>query len=456
MTSEMDIINDLPTELLCQVFDHFSHIEQNIVMRTCARWFEILTGDRYIRRRRLCLCAYNLCREGDNMEEMQRYRAFTVNSLVTNRNKNVFLEPLRRFLFNGNMAEQLEELRLTQFRHSLAQLFTSDSELLLPNLKKISFQYLKGDNSEQDGHSVKLVAPKLRIMKLELWSPAIAPMVRRFSGQIEDLSITFQHLQCFSPSIDTLSFENLRSLTLNAEPEHSFLESTFNAQHVQLFSRLTYLKLTDTGDAFYPVYKNIFQAACNLETLIIYGQDISEDAFNVLGSLEKLKELQLMIHIEKTDSVRKLSFPKLTRLKTFVGSLIPLENVPQLRILTVANHTPFRMRFLFSDAEKLMTFFGAFRQQLEVLKLDKISTLYNTFAKQICTLTKLKMLEMIDVETEQQDIEWIVGSLKQLQRAHFIRCNILKKAVEEQNDDCFHALRQRNVDCEIAYEACFR
>ncbi|XP_058443757.1 uncharacterized protein LOC131425696 [Malaya genurostris] len=446
----MDLINELPTELLEQVFDHFGHVQQHIVMRACVRWFQILSSDRYIRRRRLCLCAYNLCRDGDSLEEMGRYRAFTVNSLVTNRNKNVFLKPLREFLFDGGVVRQLEELRLTQFRHSLAQLFASETKLHLPNLRKISFQYLK-ETSEEDVSSFQLVAPNLREIELEDSNSSVSPLVRLFSEQIETLRVAFEHIEQFSASIGSMKFANLQSLTLTARSEYSFQESSDSLTNIELFGRLKYLKLTDAGDVFYPVYQSILRDAKNLETLIIHGQDIGEDAFAEIGHLQKLQELQLMIHIEKLDTVEKLSLPNLKRLTTFVGSLVPLETVPQLRSISIKNHTPFRMRFLFSDAEKLKSFFGAFNQQLEVLRLDKISTLYNTFAKQICTMIRLKALEMVDVETEQQDIEWILGSLKQLRKAHFIRCNLLRKVVEETNDQFFRKLRRQNEDCQIAY-----
>ncbi|XP_058837196.1 uncharacterized protein LOC131693418 [Topomyia yanbarensis] len=444
-------INDLPTELLCQVFDQLDQAQQSIVMRACVRWYEILSSDWYIRRRRLCLCADNMCQDGDSLVEMSRYRAFAVNSLATNRSKDVFLEPLRDFLFGENVVGHLEELQLTQFQHSLTQLFGSAANLHLPSLRKISFQCLQ-ETDEEDATSFRLEAPNLRIMELEVSGSTVSPLVRLFSGQIENLSVTFEHIAQFSVTVGPIKFANLNSLTLIARSDDVFPVPNVSLIHAKLFGRLKYLKLVDVENMFHPFYKAILREAKNLETLIIHGQNMGKGAFEEIGNLQKLVELQLMVYIEKLDTAKKLSLPNLKLLTTFVGSLIPLDSVPKLRTLSIKNHTPFRMRFFLSDAENLHSFFRVFSQQLEVLRLDKTSTLFNSFAKAVCTMKRLKVLEMVDVETEQKDIELIVGSLKQLQKAHFVRCNALKKYANVTSKNFYGKLRRQNVDCQIGYK----
>ncbi|EDS28148.1 conserved hypothetical protein [Culex quinquefasciatus] len=473
-----DFINGLPAELLCQVFDRLGHQQQAEAAATCVRWSEILNGDRYVWRRRLYLCPLNLCENGiGDVEDMRRYRAFAIKDTLNTPERTdlrYFLNTLRRFLFCEKVRENVEDLRLRLFRYSLADLFANEGGLDFPKLRRISVHPSLFLN-KRDLMKCNITAPNVREIVLDDSNSCANPLVQLFSEQITKLGVTFMDKVMFFAGIGSKPFVNLQCLTLKAlHGSHFprlFRDTDFTPTHMQLFRRLRFLKIDDGENVFFPAYECIFRVATNLKTLIVLGRDMSEDAFNAIDELKQLEELHLNIEIHKSWSIRKLSLPNLRKLTTYVGTLAPLESAPNLKSLQIQNHTQLRGRFMFGEEDKLAAYFKVFNAHLEELLLKKVE-LDTTFVNQICTLTKLRTLEMNSVESEQLGVQKILAALPQLKRVRFVKCNLVKELVisfndtnqdaeredldegfeDEENMNFFNKLMLQYPDCGIANE----
>ncbi|XP_001663549.2 uncharacterized protein LOC5577774 [Aedes aegypti] len=426
MTPE-DYINKLPTELLYKVFDYLNFEQQMVAMAVCHRWNKILSNEYYIARRRFCLDTCNLNGDSSLLQKMKQYRAFTIKD--SNRDRREFLEPLRKFLFCHEVAEKVEELRLELFWYSLSDLLGDNNVLYLPKLEKIS--YLSSIwVEEQDLLQCKVVAPNLKTVILEDSKKSGNPLIQILNNQIETLSVRFINKMLLFATIGNLPFTSLTSLTLMAQQGSLlFREADFHASHLQIFGRLTYLRISDEKNVFYLIYRLILREAKNLETLIINGRKMSEEAFNQIDRLKKLQELCLMVDIQKSQSLARLSLPMLKVVTTYAGSIIPLGSVPNLRCISVRNYKhPWEPYRLTEDAVNC----GIFIPHLQTLKLIKV-VLDSVFIKHICSITGLRTLELVQVRMESKHLRRIFSTLKDLQRIRLEWC-YLNEVIATQGD----------------------
>ncbi|XP_062562403.1 uncharacterized protein LOC134225956 [Armigeres subalbatus] len=411
-----DRINDLPTEMLCKIFDYLSFEQQMMATAVCHRWRKILSSDWYIPRRRLCLCTCNLNGDSSLLERMKRYRAFTIKD--SNKDEVEFLEPLRRFLFCSEVAAKIEDLRLELFSYSLSDLLGGKDELHLPKLERISYLssiWVEEDDSVQ----CNVIAPKLKTVILEDSKQSGNPLIRSWNDQIESLSVRFINKMLLFTTIGNLSFKNLTSLTLLSQQGCLlFRETDFHASHLDIFRRLTYLKISDEKNVFYWIYKLIFREAKNLETLIINGRKMNEEAFNLINRLKKLKDLCLMVEIQRSQPVVRLSLPLLASLITYAGSLVPLGSVPSLRSISVRNYKqPWQPYRLSEEAIHC----AIFVPHIHTLKLSKL-VLDSVFARNICAITGLRALELMQVRMETKHLLKMFSLLKQMRRVRLEWC----------------------------------
>ncbi|EDS44240.1 conserved hypothetical protein [Culex quinquefasciatus] len=440
-------VSYLSTELLCQVFEHLNCQQQLTAMETCVRWAQILSSDRYLKHRRLCLSPHNLSPSVvQDLDEMKRFRAYGIEYSLD----VPFLWNLRDFLFCEEVALNVEELRLR-----MSETLTSNDKLHLPALKE-KWSVMRS----------RVTLPKLRTVVMDDPNWVINPIMLQHSEQIRDLTVRYIDKESFVMATGLRPFENLQSLTVVADHSRSFprlTASDLTRSHALLFQRLKYLKITDGVDAFYFAYKSIFREATNLETLIIHGVDMSENAFNQIDGLKKLKELYLYCRIYQSRLVRHLALPNLQKLTT-CQQMAPLSSTPNLKVLHIKDHKRLGGRFMFGEEEKLAGYFKQFNQRLEKLKLERID-LDSTFVKLICSLSRLQSLEMLGVEMEQTAIERVFNSLAELQMAHFERCNLVvsfsyAKEVESKDEDSknligyFEQLRRDFANCYIVDVNC--
>ncbi|KXJ73645.1 hypothetical protein RP20_CCG015341 [Aedes albopictus] len=416
MKSE-DHVNKLPTEMLYKVFDYLNFEQQMVAMGVCRRWHKTLSSGYYLPQRRLCLNTCNLnTTDSSVLQRMKQYRAFTIKD--SNRDKSEFLEPLRRFLFCPEVAETVEELRLELFWYSLSDLLCEKEVRYMPKLEKIS--YLSSIWVEdQDLLQCKVVTPCLKTVILEDSKKSGNPLIHILNDQIETLSVRFINKMLLFATIGNLHFTNLTSLTLMAQQGSLlFREADFHASHLQIFGQLTYLKISDEKNVFFMVYRLIFREAKNLETLIVNGRRMTEDAFNLIDRMKKLRELCLMVEIIKYQSPVRLSLPLLKMLTTYAGSIVPLGSVPNLKNISVRNYKhPWEPYRLTEEAINC----GIFVPHLQTLKLSKV-VLDSIFVKHICTMTGLKILEMMQVRMEVKHLRKIFNALKDLQRIRLEWC----------------------------------
>ncbi|XP_065089415.1 uncharacterized protein LOC135710697 [Ochlerotatus camptorhynchus] len=461
-----DYINKLPTEMLYQVFDCLSFEQQLLAMAVCQRWCQILSSDWYIPDRRLCLCTFNLNGTESQLQWMKQYRAFTIKD--SNKDKGEFLDPLRKFLFSPEVAETVEELRLELFWYSLSDLLDSSEEMCLPKLEKIS--YLSSIWVEERSLlECKVVAPNLKTVMLEDSKKSGNPLIQVMSDQIETMSVRFINKMLLFATIGNYSFTSLNSLTLMSQQGSLlFRESDFHAVHLQTFGRLRYLKISDEKNVFYLIYRIIFREAKNLETLIINGRKMSEDAFNQIDRLKKLQELYLMVEIQKSQPLTRLCLPQLKILTTYACTMTPLGNVSNLKDISIRNHKNSWERYKLSDDAVNC---GIFIHNLQTLRLTKV-ILDSTFVRHISTITGLRALELNQVRMDPKHLQRIFGSLKQLQRVRFEWCYLNEVVVaredtdgnsivdhddddggeqgeNDQKVDCLRMLQQQYPDCRI-------
>lgn len=378
--------------MLYQVFDCLSFKQQLLAMAVCQRWCQILSSDWYISGRRLCLCTFNLNGTESQLQVMKRYRAFTIKD--SNKDKGEFLEPLRKFLFSSEVAQRVEELRLELFWYSLSDLLDDCSEeMSLPKLEKIS--YLSSIWVEERSLlQCKVMVPNLKTVMLEDSKKSGNPFIQVMSDQIETLSVRFINKMLLFATIGNYPFTNLNSLTLMSQQGSLlFRETDFHAVHLQTFGRLRYLKISDEKNVFYLIYRIIFREAKNLDTLIINGRKMSEEAFNQIDRLKKLQKLYLMVEIQKSQPLTRLCLPLLKVLTTYAGTMTPLGNVPNLRDISIRNHKNSWERYKLSDEAVNC---GIFIHNLQTLQLTKV-ILDSPFARHMATMTGLMALELNQV-----------------------------------------------------------
>lgn len=178
---------------------------------------------------------------------------------------------------------------------------------------------------------------------------AASPLVHRFSGQIEELSIDSEGMNVFSKLIETVTyFSNLNSLTLVAYSFQYCRDLEFNdasEKQRQIFAQLKYLKIYDGCGIFNSIVENILWAAGNLETLILITTAINRVSFDAVKCMQGLKKLCFSASLYETHHLivgineNGLSLPELERLTTFNGVLPPLKSLPKLKWLTMRNHS---------------------------------------------------------------------------------------------------------------------
>ncbi|XP_055640219.1 uncharacterized protein LOC129777767 [Toxorhynchites rutilus septentrionalis] len=426
-------INDLPSQVLCEMFDRLSLDEQNIAKGTCKLWLHILSSDYYLRARRFILCPENTsCGEDEtrvwNLKKMKRYRSFAIrDATVTRSTGSQFWANLRTFLSTKKVMLHIEDLQLRMHNYSLGDVLGFVDPWSFPSLKTISYRASVWID-RVDIYPGNLRAPKLRHLQLEDANMTIALYVMRFSEQIDELTVRFSDKFMLFRTIADWEFSSVRSLTLcttNALHLPKLIQYVdFGDRHMRIFARLNYLKISDKENIFFSAYKDIFRASRNLETLIVEGHEMCEDSFNAIGGLRRLKELCLLVDIHRYWDLRKLSLLELVTLTTYVGVIAPLRNAPKLKRLYIKNKI-LRGKYMFAMDDRHNTYIRAISQKLEYLHIHGVE-LDDTLCNQICELTNLKTLIMEQVEVQDGGIRQILRTLYRLQSFHLIRCKVVK------------------------------
>ncbi|XP_055643759.1 uncharacterized protein LOC129779972 [Toxorhynchites rutilus septentrionalis] len=442
-------INQLPVEAFYLIFDKLKIRDQFSAMRTCKLWYDILSSNRYIRKHQFNISVANLCSDVDIQvsDRMKRYPAYTISdALVPAERQTCFLEALQKFLSHEEVMFNVEDLNFEMCHFSLDDVFGSLQCWNFPNLRKISYSASVRVNRVEISHSL-VKAPNLTKLQLEDMGLTISPFLQMFSTQIEELDVKFQDQQLLFSIIGSGTFTNLHSLTLSTASGFHFARPygpyDSHDRYLQIFAQLKYLKICDDDSSFCATYKDIFQVAKNLETLIVHGTAMRDDSFNAIGDLKKLKELCLRVDIHSHRSVNKLSLPLLEKMSTYVDSFVPFESAPKLKRLCIENEYIFKVSARSVAANSnLIRYLRIINQQLEELHLKEM-VLENPLINQICALKKLTTLKLTAVNVKEAPIYRILSELPQLEYCRFRDCNVETRV---SFDNVFGRAREENAE----------
>lgn len=390
----------LPVEIMIKIFDTLPMKQQLKLMQTCKYWYSILNDDRYHRQRRFVIRDDdNGVFGGCNLKKIQRYRALRIYD-TEDRWAREYFEKVRKFLLTRAVRCNLEDLRVSFREHSLHELLVTTQSWHFPKL--IRFQ-----EDNVDSEDVVIEAPNLKQLNMLGKCEPRKHLVEKFAEHIE-------HLECSSlRSIQDVKCSNLQSLILDQQRRatcNCVFHNDVPLVKKQIFSNLKYLKICNDYNFINMEFERIFRSCENLETLIIFGMSMNENAFRAICDMKRLKELWLLVDLRESDRMNSLSLPELEKIALYAGTTAPLGNLPKLKSLRLESHTRSRMKISEGACERYLRAIG---DQIEVLHLGKVildASLIDALPKfeNVKTL-EMKRMEVVSSFISRISVEWFVN-----------------------------------------------
>ncbi|XP_055643600.1 uncharacterized protein LOC129779880 [Toxorhynchites rutilus septentrionalis] len=380
----MSEIELFPVEVLCCIFDKLNGLERRPLHLVCRRWYRVLTSRHYLRKRILAVSPSTIGLVATRVRNAHRFPCARIsddNSEPKSDSRRGFFDMLFNYLYFGDWRKQLRELTLDQVQGDLLyELFDGKYEKMeFPNLK-----YLKISCYELcPSLGIQTWKMPVQLTKLEITvgMPVEMLLIEILAPQLEELLIESSKMRLLLMCCDVAVFEKLRILQLKSDtffPERFADSREIGDKFVKTLNRLDKLAIEFRHNDFLLGYAPLLRHCHSLSSLSIFGADLCVEACNVIGQMQGLRQLELLMRIEKCDKLIPWNLPNLRSIHTFVESLIPLgEKLPSLKVIRVSNHTIREGRFSVTPmeqhyAERYVTYLG---------KLSKL-TLYDVHVEE--------------------------------------------------------------------------
>ncbi|XP_058447369.1 uncharacterized protein LOC131427842 [Malaya genurostris] len=375
----MPLIECLPVELMCCIFDKFTGLERKPLHLVSRNWYRILTRKQYLLRRQLKVHPQNVELFDSGSEEWNKFPCVSIrdddSSPKSTRRKN-FLSTLRRTVLFETVLSHIEELSLESVQSDLLRELFGETcdELRFPNLNYLIVSCFEfGCLSEIRTWHFPSCLTRLGLV---VSCRDEVRLIEAVGSQLEELLVETIKLDLLLQCCNLPNLNKLRTLKLKSDtffPDRFSSSSDIGENFVRMLKNLKNLAIGFRHNDFRHGYAPLLQNCQQLETLSILGMDLDVAACNAIGQLRGLKKLELLLRIEKNDELVAWNFQNLTKLHTYVWNLAPLgDDLPSLEVIRISNYTIREGRFSVEPVEKiyLQRYFSHFQTIVKLFLYD--------------------------------------------------------------------------------------
>lgn len=275
---------------------------------------------------------------------------------------------------------------------------------------------------------------------------SVAELVQGFCDQLEEVCTVVRSMKDFEFIFGKKVFGKLRSVALKTsmwKDSEVWTDRDLTEANLKMFSGLRHLKVTDWEEKFKLVLPTILGQSNELDTLTIKGCAISSTSVRQISKMKNLRELNLSCKVEETGPI---SLPKLQKLTTCYGAVLPVEVVPNLNWIQIKSLT-------LRDSKVLPeTYFKTISAKLEVLQVEH--AFLKDLMDQICTLINLNVLRFVEIKVvsyclvdlksrtnvtfilqTDSEISRLLSTLKNLRTIQFEHCLLFKDRDSTKKED---------------------
>ncbi|XP_055546261.1 uncharacterized protein LOC129730732 [Wyeomyia smithii] len=357
---QMSVIQYLPVEVLCCIFDKLTVAERRHLHLVCSHWYRILVRKHFLLKRQLKVSSDNVELLAYDSEEWAKFPCVSIrddeSSPKSARRKN-FLSLLRKAIFGRLVLSHIEELTVENIQSDLLfELFgESCGQCRFPSLNYLIVSCCELNNLPRN--RAWYFPNCLTRLAIVLGNGNELALVETVAGQLEELLLESTKLDLLLQCCNLPGFVKLRMLKLRSDtffPERFSNAFEIGDNFVRTLSQLKNLAIGFRHNDFQLGYAPLLQHCHSLEALSILGTDLCVAACNAIGRLQGLRKLELLVRIEKSSNLISWNFQNLVSLHTYVWNLAPLGNdLPSLKVIRISNYTVREGRFSVRPVEQI-------------------------------------------------------------------------------------------------------
>lgn len=372
--------------MLWHIFKFLSIKSRMAARLTCRRWAQILHSDHFIADMRVIVSSENLTRAAhwDLVHAMKRYRRFTIRGTMS------CLAALRRFLYDPEVAQRVEELKLDTVRFALLDLFFDGPLISMPNLRKLIVVDETMELPIGDDRPFTLDAPNLTHVEFYNSPVGMEAVISLLAGQVQSMVLQNMEMAGAFEQLYDVTFDRLTELSLIEPEEDDWEPEPLSEAQWETLGQLRRLKFVARGMHFVNAFPVLLEAATSLECLHIDGSGITREALLCLNNMPHLQQFYMqgcMIG----GRMPLLALNSLQRL-TVTQQLLPLNEAVRLSQVDVKGfRSPAAQVWHGNRAEM---FFRRACSTVRKLTLSDV-TVSDAVCKEICSLRQIESLTLV-------------------------------------------------------------